>query len=244
MKTAWVLSTVVALAATLTGCATGPVQVTSDVQTFTGTATLSTPATYRFERLPSQQAMQAVQATGNSGQQLLEQLAEPALAKVGLVRDDAKAQYNVQVSATLKSVTFGTDFYGYPYWGYPRVSMFYGRGGWWPGYGYGPGWGMGANWAYMDTYPRDVQREVSVVLRDAASGSVVYETRANNYGLVGNDGIVLPLMFEAALSGFPQPPQGIRRVTVTPPAPTPNPAAQPATAPVSAPSSTPATPAS
>ncbi len=237
MKTAWVSTGLIALAATLTGCATGPVQVTSDVQTFSSIATVTPPATYRFERLPSQQGGQGA---ANTGQQLLEQLAEPALAKIGLMRDDAKAQYNVQVNATLKSVVFGNDFYGYPYWGYPRVSMFYGRGGWWPGYGYGPGMG----WAYADTYPRDVQREISVVLRDASSGSVVYETRANNYGLYGNDGIVLPLMFEAALSGFPQPPQGIRRVTVTPPAPPPSPAAQPASAPASVPSSTPATPAS
>ena len=228
MKTAWLLAGAAAL---LTGCATGPVMVTSDVQSFSSIATVTTPATYRFERLPSQQAGQA---TGNTGQQLLEQLAEPALAKVGLIRDEAKAQYNVQVTATLKSVTFGTDFYGYPYWGYPRMSMYYGRGGWWPGYGYGPGWGMGASWAYMDTYPRDVQREVSVVLRDAASGNVVYETRANNYGLYGGDGTVLPLMFEAALSGFPQPPQGPRRVTVTPPQ-----AVQPAPAPATTPAATP-----
>jgi hypothetical protein len=233
MKTAWVSAGLVALAATLTGCATGPVQVTSDVQTFAGTATITTPATYRFERLPSQQAGAA------NGQQLLEQLAEPALAKVGLVRDDAKAQYNVQVTATLKSVTFGSDFYGYPYWGYPRMSMYYGRGGWWPGYGYGPGWGMGASWAYMDTYPRDVQREVSVVLRDAASGSVVYETRANNYGLYGGDGTVLPLMFEAALSGFPQPLQGPRRVTVTPPQPAAPAASAPAPSTAPAPSAAP-----
>ncbi|MFZ4287879.1 DUF4136 domain-containing protein [Variovorax sp. HJSM1_2] len=227
MKTACLLAGAAAL---LTGCATGPVLVTSDVQSFSSLATLSIPATYRFEHLPSQQLGQG------SGQQLLEQLAEPALAKVGLLRDETKAQYNVQVSATLKSVTFGSDFYAYPYWGYPRMSMYYGYGGWWPGYGYGPGWGMGANWVYMDSYPRDVQREVSVVLRDAASGSVVYETRASNYGLYGGDGTVLPLMFEAALSGFPQPPQGIRRVTVTPPQAV-QPAATPAPRPAAAASS-------
>jgi len=58
------------------------------------------------------------------------------------------------------------------------------------------------------------------VLRELGSHRVVYETRARNDGPYSADSAVLPVMFQAALQGFPNPPQGERRVDIEiPPAP-------------------------
>ena len=207
---------IAALAAvvTLSGCAT-TWRVTSDVQSFSSLpATPTTPvpvpvepgtgqplppapftATYRFDRLPSQQANPAEQAA----QAQLEAMALPALAQVGLVQDEANARYNVQLSAQLQQVVPG-----YGYWDAPF------RGAWWPHhYGGFYGYGMVSGWDDCA-----FQREVSVILRDAKSGQVVYETRAANFGRWPVDRDVLPVMFSAALSGFPQPPTGPRRVYI------------------------------
>jgi hypothetical protein len=77
-------------AAALAGCATS-YKLENDVQTFASTPALPTPATYRFERLPSQQV--------HPGQTALEALAEPALQKAGLQRDDTNPRMSVQVLA-------------------------------------------------------------------------------------------------------------------------------------------------
>jgi hypothetical protein len=209
--------------------------VSSDVQSFSSLpATPTTPlpvpvapgtgqplpappftATFRFDRLPSQQSNPAEQAA----QARLEAMALPALTQVGMVQDDANARYNVQVSAQLRLVVPGYGpGYGYwdaPYRGawWPRTSIYYSRGGggmWWPHYGSGfYGYGMYPGWD-----DRAYQREVSVILREAKTGQVVFETRAANFGRWPVDRDVLPVMFSAALSGFPQPPAGPRRVDI------------------------------
>ena len=69
------------LAALLSGCATSWV-VDSDVKSFSSLAAVAPGATYRFERLPSQQADPARQES-------LEAMAAAALEKVGLRRDEA-----------------------------------------------------------------------------------------------------------------------------------------------------------
>ena len=166
--------------------------------------------TFRFDRLPSQQANPAEQAA----QAQLEALALPALNQVGLVQDEAHARYNLQVSARLQQV-LQSGYWNDPYrgWWWPRTSIYYARGGggaWWPYHGGGfYGYGLYSGWD-----DRAFQREVSVILRDAASGQVVYETRASNFGRWPVDRDILPVMFSAALSGFPQPPAGLRRVTI------------------------------
>jgi hypothetical protein len=43
---------------------------------------------------------------------------------------------------------------------------------------------------------------------------VVYETRARNDGPYNVSAAILPVMFQAALQGFPNPPQGERRVNI------------------------------
>lgn len=185
-------------AAALSGCASTWV-VGSDVQTFSQLSAMPAPATYRFVRLPSQQAAPAEQAR-------LEAAAEPALAKAGWMRDERGARYGVEIGSSLLSAQFADP------WGWR-----YGWGPWGPGprwharYGfYGPSF----SWRY-DMWDAPVyQREVSVIIRDLSTQQVVYETRAAHAVRWPNDPALLTPMFDAALSSFPQPPAGVRRVNV------------------------------
>ena len=52
-------------------------------------------------------------------------------------------------------------------------------------------------------------------MRELPSNQVVYETRARNDGPYSDSRAVLPVMFQAALQGFPTPPPGERRVDIT-----------------------------
>jgi hypothetical protein len=56
------------------------------------------------------------------------------------------------------------------------------------------------------------RREASVVLRDAATQQVVYETSALHEDVWTDDPAIFGVLFDAALSGFPQPPAGPRQV--------------------------------
>ncbi|WPH21438.1 DUF4136 domain-containing protein [Variovorax paradoxus] len=189
------------LIATLSGCATSWV-VDSDVKSFSSLGTVAPGATYRFERLPSQQADPARQES-------LEAMAAAALDKVGLRRDDARPQYSAQIGARVTAglspwadpwLFDGPWGYGYGYPGYARRRH---GGGWYGGPAFMP---PAANPWY--------EREVSIVLRDIGSNRVVYETRARNDGPYNVSATILPVMFEAALQGFPNPPQGERRVNI------------------------------
>lgn len=195
---------VLALTTGLTGCATRWV-VDSDVRSFSSIGTVPAGATYRFERLPSQQASEAQQ-------QQLEAMAGPALERVGLRRDDANPRYTAQIGARVTAELS------------PWADPWYYNGAWGPGYrhrpwGYGPygrGW-YGGGW-YGPVFPPPANpwyaREVSIVLRELPSHRVVYETRARNDGPYTASGAVLPVMFQAALQGFPNPPAGERRVDI------------------------------
>lgn len=200
------ISTLAAVAAVLvlSGCATTRV-VDTQVQTFSQLPAVPVPASYRFERLPSQQSVPADQAQ-------LEAAAEPALAKAGLVRDEAGARYSVLIDSTVQTTTQLVDPWGYgrygPWgpWG-PYGRRWYGGVGY---YGWGPGWGF-----QYDMWDRSyAQREVSVILRELSTQRVVYETRAVHESRWPNDPALLTPMFDAALSGFPQPPAGVRRVNI------------------------------
>jgi hypothetical protein len=185
-----------AAAALLAGCASTYV-LDNQVQSFSQLATVPAQPTYRFERSLSQQA--------DPAQQALEGLADPALYKAGFRRDDAAPKYSVQVGARTERTL---SPYADPYWG-P-----WGWGGGW-GLGFGGrhfGLGLGGPWPSTDSYW--FHREVSVVVRELASNRVVYETHAVNDGPWFDNRSVLPAMFEAAMQGFPNPPQGPRRVDI------------------------------
>jgi len=188
------------LAASLTGCATHWV-VDSDVKSYSSLAAVPAGASYRFERLPSQQASEAQQ-------QSLEAMAGAALDGVGLRRDDASPGYSAQISAR---VTPELSPWADPWW--------YGAGPWGPGFRYGTwrrGW-YGGGW-YGPVFPPAPDtwyaREVGIVLRELPSNRVVYETHARNDGPYTASARVLPVMFRAALAGFPNPPPGERRVNI------------------------------
>jgi hypothetical protein len=188
----WVLA---ATAALLAGCASTYL-LDNQVQSFSQLRALPAQPTYRFERSLSQQV--------DPAQQALEALADPALHKAGLRRDDAAPRYTVQVGArtdrTLSPYADPWDRWG---WG----------GGWGIGFrGRHAGLGFGGPWLPSDSYW--FHREVSVVVRELASNRVVYETHAINDGPWLDNRSVLPAMFDAAMQGFPNPPQGPRRVDI------------------------------
>ncbi|MGZ5180938.1 MAG: DUF4136 domain-containing protein [Ramlibacter sp.] len=182
----------------LAGCAS-TYRLDNTVQAFSGLPSLPASPTYRFERLPSQVAQ--------PGQDQLEALADPALFKAGLRRDDASPRYSVLVTARVtRVISPWADPWGYPYgWG---LGMRYG--------GWGPRWGLGASvggpWPINDQ-PWFI-REVGVLVRDTGSNKVVFESHADSDGPWLDNSTALAAMFDAALQGFPNPPPGPRQVRV------------------------------
>jgi hypothetical protein len=175
----------------LAGCASSYV-LDNTVQSFSQFTALPAQPTYRFERLPSQQAPWHAQ---------LEAMADVALHNAGLRRDDANPRYSVQVGAQLQRVLspWANPWYGWGAFGVSHRS-------------YGLGFGFPFGYGYME--PPWYQREVSIIIRELPSNRAVYETRAFNTGPWTDDGSVLPVMFQAALQGFPTPPPGPRRVDI------------------------------
>lgn len=194
------LASMLLLIAGLAGCAS-TWMVDSDVNTFSKLSRVPAGAGYRFERLPSQQAAEQQQSR-------LEAMADAALQHVGLRRDDAQPAYSAQISARVTAAIAP--------WDDPWFSP-----GWAPHspFGYGPGYRPGF---YGPVFPPNpwYLREVSVVLRELPSGQVVYETSARNDGPYPASGAILPILFDAALQGFPNPPAGARQVRIAIP-PTP-----------------------
>lgn len=171
----------------LSGCATNYL-LDNSVQSFSSLPTLPANPTYRFERLPSQQAFPF--------QTHVEAMADPALFNAGLRRDDAAPRFSLQVSARVQRVRSP--------WADPYP---------WGGWGWGP-----SRFGYVHPFYRmdDLwfHREVAIVMRELPSNRVVYESHARNDGPWGDDASVFPAMFAAALQGFPNPPAGVRRVDV------------------------------
>ncbi len=161
----------------------------NSVQSFSTLAAVPASPSYRFERLPSQQQFQF------QGQ--VEAMADPALFKAGLRRDDAAPQLSVQVTARVQRALSP--------WADP-----------WDGWGGRHVWGR--HGLAGGPFPRMEQpwfhREVGIVMRDLPTNRVVYETHAVNDGPWGDNASVFPAMFEAALQGFPNAPAGARLVNV------------------------------
>lgn len=171
------------------------------------------PQIYRFERLPSQREGRVA-----SGQDELENLTQLAMAKVGWTPAAAgtAAPWLVQVDAStlrLPRAPWESPYDGY--WG--------GYGGFGPGFGYPmPGRDYvvtgGGQVIWMPMFPRlespYYKREVSLVIRHAASGKVVYETRAAHDGRWNSTNGLWSAMLDAALRGFPAPPEGLRQVNI------------------------------
>lgn len=216
--------------AALSGCATRWV-VDSEVSSHSRLDDFRPGATYRFERLPSQQASPGAQAA----QAELEALAAPVLEAAGLRQDDAAARYGVELSAQVQVVPspWADPWYGGP-WG-----PYYGpRWHWGWSLGWGPRWHAGWHGTWGPPAQPWHLREVRLLLRRLPGGEIVYETRARNDGPHAGSREVLSALLQAALQGFPNPPPGERRVDIelgtkaaqtgpATPAPAPAPAPQP-----------------
>lgn len=195
-----VLASFALVALVLTGCSAMRL-VDSDVNTFTQwQGSNGAPGTsYRFERLPSQQA-QPVRPNDLSQDQL-EALAIQKLERLGLVHRPDAALLTVQLGTTgvVQPASFGQGFHGGS-----GISLGTGTGGSF----------IGFSFPIMRSEPPLYLRELSVVMRDSRSHAVVYETRARHSGVWADARAIWPAMMDAALNGFPNPPAGLRRVNV------------------------------
>ena len=218
----WIHLALISIAVVLTGCA-GPRVIESQVQAFSTLEKVGEPATYRFDRLPSQAANPQAQAP-------LEAIAQASLARVGMQRDDIHPRFGVEVGTRVHRNTPN------PLWNDPWFGPW--GSPWGPAWGGGWGgpWGhpaFGAPMVFME--PSTFVREVRLVMRDLSTQKVVFESRAVNESFSPGDEALLAAMFDAALQGFSQPPPGVRRVrTEVPPAAAPATPSPPAKTPVPA----------
>lgn len=185
----------------LSACASGPRVVDVQVRTHSaqppGDGVLN-GARYRFE--PGQAVV------GQPAPTQLEGLAQTALARVGVLRDEQNPSVSVQVSG-------GVSAYWVDPWG-PPYGVWGPRGGWGVGVGYGGRYG-GVGWGMGDPdIPRYVS-EVGLVMRDLRTGQIVYDSRARNDSAGYDNLSMLAGLFAATLQGYPRPPQGSYGVQVT-----------------------------
>lgn len=165
------------------------------------------PQIYRFERLPSQQ-----DERGARGQDELERLAEASLAKLGWSRaaPGVSAPWLVQVSASTVRLPRAPWEDPWDRWGpYGSPLALPGRDYVVTGNG---------QVIFFPAFPRFespyYQRAVSLVVRDASGGRVVYETRGAHDGRWNSSPALWVAMLDAALAGFPTPPAGVRQVNI------------------------------
>ncbi|WP_066155095.1 DUF4136 domain-containing protein [Hydrogenophaga pseudoflava] len=157
------------------------------------------PQTYRFERLPSQR-----EGGSAEDQNRLEAWTRTVLETHGwtVAEAPANAPWRVQVTATTVRNARSPWDDPWPSWRF-RGQVVAGNG-----YFY---------WSPMFVMPMDMpwyERKVAVVIRDAASGRVVYETQAGHDGRWNSTPALWQAMLQAALNGFPVPPSGPRQVDI------------------------------
>lgn len=168
--------------------------VDSEVRSFGGSVAPLARATFRFDRLPSQQSTPGQKP---DFQDQLEAIATSALAEVGLTPDAQQPQYLAQVSASVEQIA--------------RAPMFpnQGLGGFWgfhnPPYGFGMSYSLEPPWTRYG---------VHVLLRDAATGQAVFESSALHLGPWSDTASLLPAVVRAAVRDYPTPTPQARTVRV------------------------------
>ncbi len=203
----WKSFSAVGLTIALTACA-GMNQLSSEVSTFSQWPAGRVPASYAFDRLPSQQA-------NPDEQKRLEDAAMRALQTAGFKPSlDAKtADVTVQLGARV-NVQDRSPFDD-PFWW--RGGLYRGhslRGFRSDGFGFGLGFGLGFGRGFYG--PPSFEREVAVLIRDKKTGDPLFEARAMNEGASQSINSLLGAMFDASLQGFPAASTGAsnpRRVT-------------------------------
>ncbi|WP_298934383.1 DUF4136 domain-containing protein [uncultured Ramlibacter sp.] len=179
------------MAAMLAACAVPPPQ--ASVQVFTRPTQFSPGTAYRHERLPSQ-ALRPDQA-------MLEAVADTALTRAGLRRDDTNPRLAVQATVSQDAVAYGSG------WGPSWMNVGVGGGSWGGG-----GVGVGLSFPVGGSVAYPVQR-VDLVLRDLTNGQVVFQSQASS-----NSGAGAALLLQEALRDFPNLPPGTRLVPLPRPA--------------------------
>ncbi len=199
---------VIATAASLLGGCAAFNNLNNEVSTYGPWPAARKPASFAFERLPSQQA-------NPERREQLESSARGALEAAGFraAADAGSAEYLVQLGARVTSndpwIYNDSLFWrgAWPY-GYGHARWGRGFGGWGP-WGAGPGLGFGGS--YSDNVR--FEREVVLLIRDRKTGTLLYEARANNIGPSAAIDNLMPAMFEAALKDFPSAGPNPRSVT-------------------------------
>ncbi len=189
MKRRLSLITLVLGATVLSGCASFNT-LRSEVSTFGAWPEGRAPSTYAFDRLPSQE----VRA---ENQRAMEDAARGAVERVGFKpaeagqKPDVLIQLGARISAAQRS-PFDDPFY----W-HPALSQHFRYRSPRAGFYWTHAWDRSLE-------AQQVDREVTLLIRDRASSAVLYETRATNFGYASASSVWLPTMFNAALSDFPR----------------------------------------
>jgi len=181
------LAVAVLLVPALTACAL-PRMIDSEVNSFTGTTKPPQSAAYRFERLPSQ--------TESERQNRIEEIAAKALAGAGLRADNAQAQLAVTVSVQTEQFTRAPQRQ-------PHGGLLLGGDAF-----------FGFNGFMLTIEPPWYRYTVQFLMRDIASSQVTFESKAMHEGPWSDGANLLPLVMEAALRDYPNPPNGPRRVVI------------------------------
>ena len=172
----------------------------SEVSTYGSWPADRKPGTYAFDRLPSQETL-------SNNQRALEDAARGAIERAGFKpaaagqAPDVLVQIGARISAAQRS-PFDDPFY----W-HPALSHHYRYRSPRAGFYWVPAWDTSLN-------NQQVDREVAVLLRDRASGKVLYEARASNFGFAAASSTWLPAMYNAALTDFPKASSSSRVVQV------------------------------
>nr|WP_316643248.1 DUF4136 domain-containing protein [uncultured Roseateles sp.] len=168
----------------LSGCAS-MYTVRSEVTSYGAWPAERKPASFAFERLPSQGKEDKRQAQ-------LETAATAALQKAGFspAADNKSADVLVMVGGRVSLQERGP--WEDPFWWQYRTSF----------WRHSP---MLRPYPYNNALgSRRYEREVALVLRDRQSGEAIYETRASSDGLSVGDDALLGAMFAAAIQDFPR----------------------------------------
>ena len=163
----------------LGGCATTRV-IDSEVRSFAGSTPPTQPASYRFERLLSQDLQAPTQ-------ERLETIAQPLLERVGLRKAVTEPQYALIMTASVEAIEN------------PTFSRSWKRQQWLDRDGFMRLPSMG-----LMLEPSWQRYSVSLVLRDIASSQTVFESSAQHMGPWSDTQQLLPAVIRAALSDYPR----------------------------------------
>ena len=149
---------------------------------------LEGPFSFRFERLPSQQA-------DAQSQDRIEDIALPVLAQKGLLPDALTPRFTLELRMAVDAITQADPFHAY--WGFGTMGS-----------------GLWAQPMPMGLQATRYRYTVHLLLRDAANKTVVFESTATHEGPWSDRAAVLPAVLLAAVQDFPQGSDKPRRVLI------------------------------